>query len=110
AARMEKEMSEAEFQIMRNNTLWAVKDLLVKVQTAERLIRLYRADVLPQAENALRISQKAYQSDRIGFLDLLDVQKSLLQFKLEHYGHLADYQSRLAELEQAVGKNLEETP
>ena len=109
AARREKERSEAEFETMRNMTLWKVKELLVKVQTAQRLIQLYRTSVIPQAENALKVSESAYQSDRISFLDLVDIQRNLLQFKLEHYQHLADYETTLAELERAVGKSLTET-
>ena len=108
AAQHERTMSEAQFETMKNMTLWNLKDLLVKVQAAERLIQLYRTSVIPQAENALKVTQAAYQSDRAGFLDLIDVQRNLVQFKLEHYQHLADYRKNLAELEQIVGQPFSE--
>ncbi len=107
-AKYEAEMGLAEYQTMRNMTLWTVKDLLVKVKAAERLIKLYRTSVIPQTENALKITQTAYQSDRASFLDLIDVQRNLVQFQLEHYQHLADYTKMIAELEQVLGKPLTE--
>ena len=107
-ARLEEEESEAEYQAMKNMTLWSVKDLLVKVQAARRLVELYRTSVIPQAQNALNVAQAAYQSDRGTFLDLIDIQRNLLQFRLEHYQHLAEYEISLAELERIVGIPLSE--
>lgn len=108
AARLEEEKSEAEYQTMKNMTLWSLKDLLVKVKAARRLVELYRTSVIPQAENALNVAQSAYRSDRGTFLDLIDIQRNLLQFRLEHYQHLAEYEISLAELERIVGKPLSE--
>lgn len=105
-AESDKEVSEAQYQTMKNMTLFNVKDLMVKVQTAERLIELYRTSVIPQAEQALKVSETAYQSDKLNFLDLIDVQRNLLQFRLEHYQHLADYVQWTAELERIVGREI----
>ncbi len=105
-AEADKEMSDAEYQTMQNMTLFGVKDLLVKAQTAERLVDLYRTSVLPQAEQALTVSDSAYQADRISFLELIDVQRNLLQFQVEHYQHLAEYEQWSAELERIIGKDL----
>lgn len=107
-AKFDANVGEAEYQAERNMTLWKIKDLLVKVQAAERLVNLYRTSVIPQAENALRVSRAAYQSDRASFLDLIDIQRNWVQFRLEHYQHLADYERLLAELEQVVGMPLME--
>lgn len=105
-AKADKEMNEAEYQAMKNMTLFGVTDLLIKVKTSERLVDLYRTSVIPQAEQALKISETAYQSDKMSFLELIDVQRNLLQFRIEHYQHLAEYEQRAAELERVVGKDL----
>lgn len=105
-ASAEKEMNEAEYESMRNMTLFAVKDLLVKTQTSQRMVELYRTSVIPQAEQALKITESSYRSDRAGFTELIDVQRTLLQLRIEHYQHLADYEQRVAELERTVGRNL----
>ncbi len=107
-AKAEREMAKADYQAMRNMTSFDVKNLLVKVQTTQRLIELYQTSVLPQAEQALKVTESAYQSDRMGFLDLLDAARTLLDFRLEHYEHFAQYEQFLAELERAVGTDLQE--
>ena len=105
-ARLEKEMAEAEYQAMKNRTLFEIKDLFVKVQTAERMVELYQTSVIPQAESALKITESAYQSDRVSFLELIDAQKNLLQFRLDYCQYLTEHEKQIAELERAVGKEL----
>lgn len=106
-AKAERDMAKAEYQAMKNMTLFDVKNLLVKAQTARRLIDLYQTSVLPQAEQALKVTEAAYRSDKINFLELLDAVRTWLNFRLEHYEHLAQYEQFVAELERAVGGNLE---
>ena len=105
-AKADREMAQAELQTMKNMTLYDVKNLFVKVQTTQRLIDLYQTSVIPQAEEALKVAEAGYQSDKLNFLDLLDASRSLLNFRLEHYQHITDYEIALAELERAVGSDL----
>lgn len=105
-AKAEREMSEAELQAMRLMTLSEVKSAFVRAQTAQRLAETYRTSVLPQAEAALKVAEAGYQAEKTSFLDLLDAQRSLLDFRLEYYQYLSEYQVRLSELERAVGRRL----
>ena len=105
-ARAERDMAQAEFQTLSNMTQYDVKSLLVKAQTAQRLAELYQTSVLPQAEHALNVTSAGYRADKISFLELLDAIRSLLQFRLEHYEHLAQYEQFKAELERVVGVDL----
>ncbi|OGR83498.1 MAG: hypothetical protein A2902_07310 [Elusimicrobia bacterium RIFCSPLOWO2_01_FULL_64_13] len=107
-ARADRDMAEAELDAAKNMTRFGVKDSLVKVRTAERLADLYRTSVIPQAEQALEVSEASYRSDRTSFLELIDVQRTLLQFRMEHYQHLADYERWLADLERLLGRDLGE--
>jgi len=107
-AKADREMAEAEYQTMKNMTLYDVKKLFVKVKTAQRLIELYQTSVIPQAEAALKVAEAGYQSEKSNFLDLLDAARSLLDFRLEHYQHITDYEISLADLERAVGSDLKE--
>jgi len=100
-------MKEAVLNNTRNMILFTVKDALVKVQTQQRLIDLYRATVLPQAEQSLQATIAAYQTQQTDFLSLLDSYRMLQMFKLEYYEAQAKYEMSLAELERAVGKKLE---
>ncbi|MBK8576497.1 MAG: TolC family protein [Elusimicrobia bacterium] len=105
-ARAERDMALAEYQSMKNMTHFDVKSLLVKVQTSHRLAELYQTSVLPQAEHALNVTSAAYRADKMSFLELLDAVRSLLQFRLEYYEHLSQYEQFKAELERVVGVDL----
>ncbi len=105
-AKANLKMAEAEYHVMKNMTLFDVKNLYVKVQTAFRLIELYRTSVIPQAEQALQVTDSGYQADKLGFLDLLDAVRSLLNFRMEYYQYIADYEQYIAELERSIGVSL----
>ena len=105
-AKADKEMSEAELEAMRLTTLSDLRSAFVRVQTAQRLAEIYRTSVLPQGEAALKVAEAGYQAEKSSFLDLLDAQRSLLNFRIEYYQYLAEYQIRLADLERVVGRRL----
>lgn len=105
-ASAEKEMSEAELESARLMTASDLRTAFVRVQTAQRLAESYGTSLLPQAESALKVAEAGYQAGRSSFLDLLDAQRSLLNFKLEYYQYLADYERRVSELERVIGEEL----
>lgn len=105
-ARAGKEMAQAELESMRLMTLSELRGAHVRARTAARLADIYRSSLLPQAEAALRVAEGGYQAEKTGFLDLLDAQRSLLDFRLEYHRYVAEHQARLAELERAVGRGL----
>ncbi|MBI5882076.1 MAG: TolC family protein [Elusimicrobia bacterium] len=103
-ARSEREMAQAELQAARVATRADVQSAWSKAQASKRLLEAYRTTLLPQAESSLRVAEAGYQADKTGFLDLLDSQRSLLNFKLEYYQYAAEYESRVAELVRVVGR------
>lgn len=106
AAKREKEHADAMLRSAKTMTRYEVKEFLVQVQTSQRLVELYKTTVLPQAEQSLKVTEAGYRSDRIGFLDLLDSQRALVEFQLEYYQYLGRYGSSLAQLERVVGVDL----
>ncbi|OVE76959.1 hypothetical protein BVX98_03910 [bacterium F11] len=100
--------SEALLMDWTNRTMFEVEDLTVKMETATRLIKLFKDTVLPQAEQALKSSQSGYEADRVRFLDLLDSIRTLLQFELEYYRYEANFGQAKAELERVMGIPLSE--
>ncbi len=105
-AKAEREMAEAELEGMRVMTLSEVRAAYAQARAAKRLYELYRTSLIPQAEAALSVAEAGYQSDKSSFLDLLDAQRSLLDFRVERLRKGAEYERRLSELERAVGKRL----
>jgi len=83
--------------------LFEVKDLLVKVQTAERLENLYRTTLIPQAEQSLKAAEVGYESGRVDFLSLIENQRTLQDFRLDYYRAFTNLAKTIAQLERAVG-------
>lgn len=105
-ASAEKEMAEAELESARLMTAADLRTTFARAQSAQRLAESYKTSLLPQAESALTVAESSYRAGRASFLDLLDAQRSLLNFKLEYYQYLADYERRAAELERVIGEEL----
>lgn len=98
--------ARADAEGARLGTMAGVRSTFGHWTAAVRLSEVYRTAVLPQAESALRTAEAAYQSDRGGFLDLLDAQRSLLELTLEHERLRAEAQMHRGELEDMVGQEL----
>ena len=95
---MEHRIEELESQLR-----FVVKKHHFGMETANRSIRLYRQTLLPQAQQALDTANTAYQAAQIDFLSFLDVQRTLLNLRIEEQRALRDYHQHLTQLEQAVG-------
>lgn len=106
SVRFELDQARAMLRSAQVATKADIKDYFTKVQTSRRLVELYKSSVLPQAEQAVKVSESAYQTDRVDFLNLLDSQRALLDFRLEYYQILAQYGERVAGLERRVGRDL----
>jgi cobalt-zinc-cadmium efflux system outer membrane protein len=88
----------------KENSLIADLEMAIfKLRDAGRKIDLYRDTLLPMAEQNVQINQQAFTSDIASFLDLIDSQRILLGFQLEHKRALSDYAQRLAEIEKLTG-------
>jgi outer membrane protein TolC len=95
--------AEEEFESMRNMTLFEVQDALVKVQTNQNLILLYKNTVIPQARQTLESTIIAYQTGRAMFLWLIDIYRTLFNAELSYHQAVMDFMKSQAELERAVG-------
>ncbi|MFH1744235.1 MAG: TolC family protein, partial [bacterium] len=73
---------------------------------AERKINLYRDTLLPKAEESLNVSQQGFAAGTVGFLDLIDAQRVLLEFQISCERALANRAQKLAELEMLIGKEI----
>ena len=100
--------AEEEYSNMRNMTLFEVQDGLVKVQTNQNIVLLYKNTVIPQAEQTLQSTIAAYQTGKTEFLMLIDAYRMLLMTRLDYYMAVMNYMASQAQLEQAVGLDIAE--
>lgn len=102
------EEAKANYESMKNAVLFEVQDALVRVESNQRLVALYETSVLPQAQQSLKSAVAGYESDRNDFLSLIDAQRNLKTFQLEYYDSVVKLEQSFADLERAVGTDLEE--
>lgn len=77
---------------------------------ADRRVRLYEQTLIPKARESLRASLTAFRSDQAGFLDLLDTERTLLEFAVSAQRARADRGEALARLNTLVGSPVPTRP
>ena len=70
---------------------------------------MYHDQLRPQAEATLQSSVIAYENNKTGFLDLLDSQMRVIDIDLAWLQAVADFDTRLADLEMATGAPLDQS-
>lgn len=99
-------MATANLQAMRNMVRFEVESAFLKVEQAARSVRIFENTIVPQAEQSLLANRAAYETNKVDFLMLIDSQRTLRDMRLAYYQALADFGTRLAELERVVGMEL----
>ncbi len=100
---------DAELAAMRNAAFGQIQEALAQARAAKRLADVYQDALQPQAEATLRSTVIAYENDRTDFLNLLDSQSAVVDIDLAYFQALADFETRFAELELAVGAPISRT-
>ena len=78
-----------------------------QLQSAYSKATLLENKVLPASEKIFNASNKSYQEGKIGYLELLDAQRSYFAAKDEYIDALAQYHVVKTELERLLGQSLE---
>jgi outer membrane protein TolC len=94
---------DEELNAQRNMAFGQIQEALVEAQAAQRLAHMYHDELRPQADATLQSSVIAYENDKTSFLDLLDSQMTVINVDLAWLEAVADFDTRLADLELAAG-------
>ena len=89
-----------------NNVDADVRDAWFQATTARDQVALYRQNLLPQAEQTFESSRASYEAGKGSFIDFLDTERSLLNFRLGLVGSATELAKALAALERAIGIDL----
>lgn len=100
---------QAEVAALRNVAFGQIQEALARVKAADRLAQIYHLQLRPQAEATLRSTVIAYENDGTDFLNLLDSQTTVVDIDLAYFQAVADFESRFADLELAVGAPIPRT-
>jgi outer membrane protein TolC len=94
---------------MENELAAGLAHALYSFRDAERKLDLYGNTLLPKASQALEVARTAFEADRATFLDLIDAQRTLLEFGLARARAMADRAISLSELKMLVGTDVSGT-
>lgn len=83
-----------------------IKSLAIQIEKSATLLDLLETGIIPQARLTLDASIAAYKVNETDFLNVLDNVRALLDFQLNYYEHLTDYEKAIAELEPLIGREI----
>ncbi|UMR30460.1 TolC family protein [Massilia sp. MB5] len=98
ASKAEAELNAATLQL-DSELAQAVADL----STARETVAALRNDILPGAISAYDAATKGFEYGKLGFIDVLDAQRTLLQVRAQHLNALADGHRAAAAIERLLG-------
>lgn len=98
--------AENNRQNRQNELDFQVKQQYLAAKASEQLLQLYSKGVVPQSSLALESSMSAYQVGTVDFLSVLANFSTVLNYQVDYYRELANYQSSLAQLESLTGLEL----
>ncbi len=77
------------------------------LQNAEKILSLYRTNIIPQFEENLKLTQEAYRLGEIGILAVIQEQKKFFEVNDGYLTALHNRQTALIKLETAVAIDLD---
>lgn len=105
-ARAMQQMAEAELTDLGVQVAARIVELDAALDRARSLVRLYRTEVLPQAEANVTSALASYRVGSVDFMTLVDAQMGLNQYRRELAALVAEYGRTIADLEMTVGRVL----
>jgi outer membrane protein TolC len=109
-ARQMKLAAEHELESARKEMLGMLREQITKTETLHHHVRLFSDKIVPLARQNVTATRSAYETDKAGFLNLIDAQRTFQEVESMYWQHLTTYLSALAELEALVGADLNSEP
>jgi len=82
-----------------------LKMALYRFRDAERKADLYSGALIPKAEESLSVTEQSFEAGQASFLDLVDAQRTYLEFELAYARAKADHEKSLAQIQMLVGSD-----
>jgi outer membrane protein, heavy metal efflux system len=100
------ESAKQSREAIRTELLFQVKDQYLQAKASDELLSLYTRALVPQSALALESSLAAYQTGTLDFESLISNFTSVLDYEINYYEELANYQKALVNLEQITDVEL----
>jgi outer membrane protein TolC len=90
----------------QNNMVAQTENVIYNFENSSKKVKLYSNDLIPQTKELLKASEAAYSRGTIDFLNLIEAQRLLLQYRLEYEHSITENAQKAAELEAMCGAEL----
>jgi outer membrane protein TolC len=101
-----KRKSEASHRRLINETQTKIRANYFKLNNADRLVRLYGEELIPQSERSMEMAETWFREGESSFSDFIEAQSVWYNFHLTLIRAKADYGKYLAKIERLVGRSL----
>jgi outer membrane protein, heavy metal efflux system len=91
------------YDSLRDQTVEQITDLFAQLESQQEMVRLFRDEIVPKADQTVRASSEAYRTGDVDFLQLVDNWRQQLRFQLALERQETQLRQTLAALERAVG-------
>jgi outer membrane protein TolC len=102
----ERLAAESSRDSRQNELNFELKQQYLAAKASDELLRLFSQGVVPQSSLALESSMSSYQVGTVDFLSVLGNFSTVLNYEIDYYRELANYQTALARMESMVGVDL----
>ena len=98
--RDEARLQEIDYRIedMLYETRTEVHHLIAMIDNARREALLYRDEIIPRSEQALRSAEASWQASRDAFRDVLDARRMLIEARTMYFKAVSEQYSAISEL------------
>lgn len=105
-AEANRAVAEHELKGVRNEFYLKVSRAFNDYQIADKQVRLYQSDILPESEEIYRAASRSYEAGEITYVEFLQAKQTLISSKENYINSLLLYNQAVISLEEAVGKRL----
>ena len=102
----EKLAAERSRDNRQNELNFELKQQYLHAKASDQLLKLFSQGVIPQSSLALESSMSEYEVGTVDFLSVIGNFSTVLNYEIDYYRELANYQSSLARMESMVGVDL----
>jgi outer membrane protein TolC len=100
---LESESVRADASSKRLSVMADLQNRAIALRTTQRVLKLYRDGLVPQAEATRSSALAAYRVNKVDFQTLLSAVMDVLRMKQEYYRTLADHEIAVAKIREIIG-------
>jgi cobalt-zinc-cadmium efflux system outer membrane protein len=98
--------AKQNYRSAQQRAIFHVKDQYFSIQSSERILKLYKTTLLPQAQLTVDSAMAAYEVGTVDFLSLLTNLTNLITLERQYYDEVARHEEAIVSLEPIIGREL----